>query len=158
MTIEIRRAIKEDADLIAELNVDVQLLHSEALPWMFKKPSPDHEIAEEFRRTMEDPGYFVFVASFSGKSAGYLIGEICQRNESHRHKSYGMLYVHHISIRPLYRRNGVGRALLDAARIFGKNAGVERMALDVWTFNESAQRFFRNYGLESYNEKMWMKV
>ena len=32
------------------------------------------------------------------------------------------------------------------------------LGLDTWAFNSAARDFFRSYGLEPYNERLWMSV
>jgi hypothetical protein len=41
MTVEVRRATNDDAAQIALLNVDVQRIHADAHPWLFKQPGPE---------------------------------------------------------------------------------------------------------------------
>ena len=69
-----------------------------------------------------------------------------------------MLYVHHIAVAPAARKNGIGSALMDAAKAHGVSSGVTLMGLTVWSFNEPARQFFRRYGLVAYNERMWNRI
>jgi hypothetical protein len=41
MPIAIRQATTADAQIMSSLNVDVQAIHSSALPWRFKPPSSE---------------------------------------------------------------------------------------------------------------------
>lgn len=158
MVVEIRRATIEDAALIAELNRDVQLVHANALPWLFKPPMDGGEVVDEMREALAREGHVVYLASVDSIAAGYVLVELFRKQDSARHVAHEMIYVHHISVRPEFQRKGVGKALLDAAKAHGKSNGVDLFALDVWSFNEDAKKFFANYGLTNFNEKMWMKV
>lgn len=158
MQLAIRQATIEDAALLAELNKDVQLVHANGLPHLFKLPSDNPDLVIEMKAAIEKPGHFAFIASIDGDAAGYVLVEHFKKAETVRQKSHEMIYIHHISVRPIYQRNGVGRALLDAAKAQGKSLGVELFALDFWSFNLDAKKFFQNYGLTNFNEKMWMKV
>ena len=138
------------------LNADVQGIHARSAPDVFKPPMIDVDVIRQFETDIADPNNFFFVAEMEGEPVGYLFAELRRRSESPRHTKLDMIYVHHLSVKPDSRRHGVGRALLDAAKELGKQHGINRMALDVWRFNEDARRFFVGYGLEVYNERMWM--
>ena len=66
-----------------------------------------------------------------------------------------MIYIHHVSVRPSFRRQGVGTALLAAVRAAANDAGLTLIALDVWTFNDEARAFFVRNGFAAYSERLW---
>jgi ribosomal protein S18 acetylase RimI-like enzyme len=68
-----------------------------------------------------------------------------------------MVYLHHISVKPGHRRNGVGSALMGAVRDAATKAGIAPIVLDVWNFNEEARAFFRRRGFAAYSEKLWSR-
>ena len=69
-----------------------------------------------------------------------------------------MIYVHQISVRPKFQKQGAGRALLDAVKAKGKEHGITLLALDTWAFNKEALAFFQSYGLVPYNIKLWNRI
>jgi GNAT superfamily N-acetyltransferase len=71
--------------------------------------------------------------------------------------AYEMVHIHHISVGSEYRRQGVGRALLGAARACGLELGIELLTLDVWSFNEDARAFFQRNGFNPYIERLWCR-
>lgn len=142
MKTEIRTATIVDAFLIETLNTDVQEFHAQGDPDMFKTLMIDAESVRQFEEDITDPSHFFFVAELDAEPVGYIFVELRRRIESSRHTKLDMIYVNHLSVKPDRRRNGVGRALLDAAKQFGKRHGISRMALDVWSFKEDAQLFF----------------
>jgi ribosomal protein S18 acetylase RimI-like enzyme len=97
----------------------------------------------------------VFIAEVEGVAAGYVYGEVIRQAEMSFRHGYEMVYLHHISVRPAYRRRGVGRALVEALRAAGNELGIDLMALDVWSFNEDARAFFRQQEFTVFNERMW---
>jgi diamine N-acetyltransferase len=156
--IAIRDAEVEDAALVAALNTDVQAIHAVGLPNLFKEAVLDDALVQEFRANLQKPNSFFLIAALEGKPVGYVFAEFQHRLESARAFANTMLYVHHISVNAEFRGKGIGRALLNEARKRGQIAGINRMALDVWRFNQDARQFFSWYGLEVYNEKMWMDI
>lgn len=158
MTVEIRLATKEDAALISALNTDVQAIHSAVHPDIFKQPDADTFPAKEIEEVLSEPDSFIYLALNDGAPAGYLIGEVFHHEGSSRHHPHAMIYVHQISVKPELRKLGIGTKLLHAAEDMGRSLGINRLALDTWTFNENARAFFRGYGLSPYNEKMWKLI
>jgi diamine N-acetyltransferase len=155
MAILIRKAVEQDAAVLASLNADVQGLHAAVMPWFFKPPGPDTLPPEAVAAMLAPPENLVFIAEVDGVSAGYAYAEIVRRPETPFHYAYDMVYLHHISVRPAHRRHGVGSALIDAVRAAATDAGIGQVALDVWTFNEAARAFFRRHGFAAHNERMW---
>jgi ribosomal protein S18 acetylase RimI-like enzyme len=157
MRIEVRGATTADAELLSVLNADVQAVHATALPWRFKPPGPPSFPPAEASALLAKPENLVLIAEVDGKPAGYAYGEIVRRPETSLTYAYELLYVHHLSVRPEYRRNGIGSALLSAVRAAGLDLGITVLALDVWSFNEGARAFFRRHGFDQYNERLWSR-
>lgn len=155
MTIAVRRATTADAELISSLNADVQALHAAAMPWRFKPPGPDTFPPAAAEALLARPGHVVFIAELAGKPAGYAYAETIHRAETPFHYAHAMVYLHHISVRPEFRRQGVGNALLEAVRSVGKDQGITLMTAEVWMFNENARAFFRRNGFSPYTERLW---
>ena len=155
MSIVIRRATTADAELVSALNADVQALHAAALPWRFKPPGPDTFPPAAAGALLARPGHVVFIAEMAGKPAGYAYAETIHRAETPFHYAHAMVYLHHISVRPEFRRQGVGNALLEAVRAVGKDQGITLMTAEVWVFNEDARAFFRRNGFSPHTERLW---
>lgn len=155
MPTTIRLATDADCAAISALNTDVQGFHAERLPQRFKPPGPGVFPPEEVREVLAKPDHHLLLATVDGVPAGYVYVELLRRPDTSATHPLAMTYIHHISVRPEFRRQGVGRALVAAARTLGRNAGYGLMGLDVWTFNEPARAFFRSCGLTPYTERMW---
>src|ERR1043165_9579605 len=143
--ITIRPATEADAPTLVSLNADVQAIHAAALPWRFKPPGA--WTTADAQALLARANCFAFIAEADSAPAGYVVAEVICHPETGRHHAHAMIYVHEISVREALRRRGVGRALLDAVTARGKELGIERVALDTWSFNEGALAFFRSYGL-----------
>jgi GNAT superfamily N-acetyltransferase len=140
------------------LNVDVQRIHADAHPWLFKQPGPETFTPPDAAALLAKPGHLAFLAFVDDAPVGYAVAELIRHPESGRHHAHSMVYLHQVSVRPAARRTGVGRALLNAVRDAGRANGIELLALDAWTFNEQALAFFRSYGLVPYNVRLWNKI
>src|SRR5690348_2623049 len=119
MTIAIRRATVDEAELVSSLNADVQALHAAAQPWLFKPPGPNTFQPADAEALLRTPVHYVFIAEIAGAPAGYAYAEIVRRPETAFHFAHSLIHLHAISVRPEHRRKGVGDALVTAVRSAG---------------------------------------
>jgi ribosomal protein S18 acetylase RimI-like enzyme len=152
MSIAVRRATTKDAALIATLIADVQALHAAALPRFFK-PADKISYAADAAEVLANPERLIFIAYVADEPAGFIHAQMIHQAETSLICAQHTLYIHTISVRPNYRRRGVGSALMAAVRAAGKSMRIERLVLDVWTFNEAARAFFRRQGLTACCER-----
>ena len=155
MNITVRRASDADAEVVSLLNADVQGMHASALPERFKPLGPDTFPATTARTLLANPRNLVFIAEVDSKPAGYVYAEVVHLPETPLRHAWDEIHVHHISVRPAYRRKGLATALLDSVRSAAHEIGINVMTLQVWTFNEDAQAFFRQQGFTSYMVRLW---
>ena len=153
MNIDIRRAGTGDAETVSALNGDVQAVHVEAVPWLFKDAAMSVEATE---RLLAKPDNHILIASAEAVPIGYLFAEHRKIPETPLTHPYETFHVHHISVRATHRQTGIGAALMDALRTTGDELGVKRITADVWSFNDTARRFFAGQGLAPYMERLWI--
>jgi ribosomal protein S18 acetylase RimI-like enzyme len=151
----VRRAGPADADVMSALNTDVQGVHAAALPDSFKPPGPEAFSPAAAADVLARPDNLVFIAEVDEAPAGYAYAEVRRVPETAARYAYEVVHLHHLSVRPDYRRQGVGQRLLDAVRSAGEEVGIALLTLDVWSFNESARAFFHRHGFKPYNERLW---
>jgi len=144
--VTVRVAIMEDADAIASLTAEVQQLHNEAQPDIFKAPSDKLFSREKLATLLHDANSTVAVAESNGEVIGHVYGVIVQRAENDFKVADKYMYIQQIGVRNDFRRQGVGRALI--AFIEGKAVafGATGLQLDYWAFNTRAQSFFESCG------------
>jgi len=157
MEIVIAPATEVDAEAISALNCEVQGVHAAGLPRLFKLPGPESFPPSAVRELLAKPENVVLLARLGSEPAGYVYAEIVRWPETSLRYAHAMIYLHHISVAAACRNRGVGRALVEAVRQIGAQHGISMLALDVWSFNEPARRFFRRCGLTSYNERLWIE-
>jgi ribosomal protein S18 acetylase RimI-like enzyme len=157
MRIAVRKATQADAETLSSLNSDVQTIHWSALPAQFKPPGPDTFPSTATGALLAQPDSLVFIAEIDSLPVGYAYAEVIHRPETSFRYADDLVYLHHISVRPAYRKRGVGRALMAAVRSAASEIGITVLALDVWTFNEEARSFFRRHGFTPSNERLWSR-
>jgi len=151
----VRKAVLEDADQLAALNIDVQTLHREAEPWFFKSGAPDPKM---FRTAMQKDQIHIFIATVDTAPVGYVFAELRAFPETPLTHPYKALHVHHISVRAAFRRSGIGKSLMAEIEATAKTLNADRISADTWAFNTPAREFFESHGLEPYLFRLWRQL
>lgn len=155
----VRTATLADAALLAELNRDVQQLHVEALPHIYKQVDDLTQVVEDFQqRILGDPEWRTYIVEVDGEAAGYACAQVKRRPEHAYHYSHDFVYLDQISVRPEYRQSGCGRALMEAVFDLARDAGVGRVALDTMAFNTGAVAFYERLGFRMYKYTMDLQL
>lgn len=139
MSITVRRATLADADAIAPLF---------DLYRQFYEQAPDAALASSFvRDRLANDESVIFVAEDAGRPMGFTqLFPSFSSVRAVRTWVLNDLYV----VREA-RRQGVARALLEAAAAFGRNSGAARLELETDHDNRSAQALYRHLGWEPYD-------
>ena len=145
----VRVANIEDADAIECLTVEVQQLHREALPDIFKFPSDKLFSREKLATLLQDANSTVAVAESNGEIVGHIYGVTMHRPENDFKKAEKYMYIQQIGVRNDVRRQGVGRALIAFIERKALASAVTGLQLDYWAFNTRAQSFFESCGFSA---------
>lgn len=143
----IRAAEAKDCSPILLLNAVVQVKHVAAAPWLFK----DAALSEaDFVDLIARADTVMQVAVIDDQIAGYTYAQMRRFPETPLTHGYRALHIHHICVDEAFRRQGIGRALVEAVREAGAGQGIARLTADVWDFNAAAKRLFERCGLSPY--------
>lgn len=155
----VRVATLADAPLLAELNRDVQQLHVDMLPAVYKQVDDVTAVVEDFRsRILGQAAYRAYIVEVEGEPAGYACAEVRRRPEDAYHPGRDYIHVDAISVRPEYRQSGCGRALMDAVFDLARAEGMGRVSLDVMAFNTGAIAFYERLGFKMFKHTMDMQL
>lgn len=139
MSITVRRATLADADAIAPLF---------DLYRQFYEQAPDAALASSFvRDRLANDESVIFVAEDGGRPMGFT--QLFPSFSSVR--AVRIWVLNDLYVVREARRQGVARALLDAAAAFGRNSGAARLELETDHDNRSAQALYRHLGWEPYD-------
>ena len=156
---EVRRATPADAELIQELNRDVQQLHADAYPHLFKQPGPDTCSPASVMALMANPDvYYYVVSTAAGDPVGYIYAQIVHRAETPLRYALDLVYIHQIAVKPAYRRQGYARRLLAEVRRLAREHGISRIELDFWSFNAGARALYASEGMILCMERMVLEL
>ena len=144
----IRDAEEHDLDALFALMNEVQAVHAKALPDIFRSNLDADAAIGMFRETLGKQGHTILVAEEAGQAAGYIWFEIFDRPANFYHHPRRVGYIHHISVSASVRRQGVGRALVEATRSRLADTGISEVGVDYWAFNTRASQFFASLEFE----------
>lgn len=144
----IRRAEERDIPKIMELLVQVDMVHHNGRPDIFKGPVTKYT-PEELAVIFADDARPVFVCA--GEDGAVLGHAFCALKELHGHKvlqDTRTLYVDDICVDEAARGQGVGKALYTYVRAFAKEQKCDSVTLNVWACNPTAIRFYEAMGMK----------
>ena len=143
----VRKAEKKDIPRILELLVQVDMVHHNGRPDLFKGPTTKYN-AEELDAILENAGTPVFVyEDEEGRVLGHAFCIHQQYPDDHVLTDVRTLYIDDICVDEAGRRLGVGRELYETVLAYAKGEGCYNITLNVWTCNPGAMRFYESMGL-----------
>jgi RimJ/RimL family protein N-acetyltransferase len=143
--IRIRPAEPRDA---AELVALARRVGREPGRWLlttdaWRDPADERRYLKSVRRS---PDAAVFVAEDDDEDEGEVVARLSVARDPHPASAHvadlGMM------VAESHRRRGIGRALLDAAVAWAREAGVRKLELHVFPWNEAALALYEAYGFE----------
>lgn len=139
--VEIREAVPSDAEVISELN-------NSQMGYTFST----EETYEKLRGILECKKDKVFVAVIEGNVVGYIHAN-----------DYNLLYYPHmknimgIAVDEKFKRQGIGRMLIEAVEVWAKDTGAAGIRLVSGTTRTDAHNFYKNCGFSGDKEQVNLK-
>jgi len=155
---DIRQATPTDSLVLSSLCRDVQSLHAEHHPDIFKVPESEDFARSFFDQVLADSTIRIFIAENEEQALGYVLCKLVERSESPFTYLMRFLMIDQIGVRPAARGQGVGAALIRQAEVFAKELGMQRIQLDSWEFNIRAHAFFERLGFRKFHFRFWREL
>jgi ribosomal protein S18 acetylase RimI-like enzyme len=140
----VRRATLQDSAEVARLNAHVQGWHAAHYPEVFHARPDPAAVRAYFQAWIADPVSTIFLSG--DPAVGYAACTLQFREPSIFSPGIRRLMIDHIAVAPKARRQGHGRALIQAARQLARDQLAEEVLLDTWEANHDAHAFFRAEG------------
>lgn len=150
----IRLATVGDAKIVAELNTHVHQIHVEQLPHAFKPPHVDDEMVALYDHWINQDNANIWIAEDADKPIGYIYAIIYSRPENPFKKAMRYILIDQMSVNPEYYGTGIADMLMQVVTDWAQQEMVDRIILDVWTFNERAKRFYEKQGFVPFIHRM----
>ena len=141
MTVVIRPARADDAQTLVQLGSAVG---REDGGWLLTTDGW-RSVADE-RRYLRALRRYPHAAVFVAEDGDRIVGRLSLSRDNHPASSHvadlGLM------VAATHRRRGIGRALLDQAVAWAREAGIRKLELHVFPWNEAAIRLYETYGFE----------
>lgn len=141
MSVTIRPAAPEDAATLVALGASIG---REPEAWLLGTDGwrSANEERRYLRALRRHPDAAVYVAEIDGALVGRLSVSRDPHSASRHVADLGLM------VAQGYRRRGIGRALLRQAVAWARDAGVRKLELHVFPWNEPAIRLYESFGFE----------
>ncbi len=142
----IRKANKNDIGRIIELLHQVNMVHHEIRPDLFKSYTTKYN-EQELEALLDNDSKPIFVYD-DGEVLGHAF---CQITDVKSHKllqDAKTLYIDDICVDEKARGKHVGKALYEFVRDYAKSIGCYNITLNVWEGNDPALSFYKNMGMK----------
>ena len=149
----VRRAIKSDIPRILELLVQVDMVHHNGRPDLFKGPATKYSAAE-LEKILADEETPVFVCV---NEVDQVLGHgfcVLQHSGGQLLVEHTTVYIDDICVDESARGQGVGKALYDFILAYAREKGAYNVTLNVWSCNPGAMAFYEKLGLVPYKVGM----
>ena len=149
----IRRAEKKDIGRLDDLLFQVQALHAQGRPDIFKQGRKKYT-DEDLEAILADDGKPVFVYEREGRVLGYAfcVYQITEENS----QVYGRktLYIDDLCVDEGERGKQIGRELYRHVLKEAEENGCNSVTLNVWDINPGAQKFYERMGMKPLKTMM----
>ena len=141
MNVLVRRAVPGDAAALVEL---ARAVGAEPEGWLIT--NGEWRTPSEERRYLRAVRRHTHAAVFVAETADGIIGRISLARETHPASEHvadlGLM------VAGAHRRQGVGRALMEAAEAWAREVGVRKLELHVFPYNEAALGLYETLGYQ----------
>ncbi len=149
MPIAIRPAVTADLPRMEKLLDDIDELHREALPWVFAKRA-EPRLVDAF---VSEADHAAFIAESAGTLAG-LTFLFVREIGGGVVRPARMATLDTLVVGTRFRRQGIGRRLVEAGIAWAHDVGANRVELGVYEFNGPARAFWESVGFTT----MWRRM
>ena len=142
----VRKANKNDIARIIELLHQVNMVHYEKRPDLFKPYTTKYN-EQEIEALLDNDSNPIFVYD-DGEVQGHAFCQISEVKDHRLLQDVKTLYIDDICVDESARGKHVGKALYEFVRDYAKSIGCYNITLNVWEGNEPALCFYKNMGMQ----------
>ena len=152
----VRKATIKDIQGILKLLVQVDMVHHEGRPDIFKGPATKYN-EEELKVILEDPKTPVFVCVDEDDNVlGHAFCVHKQEINNSVLTDIKTLYIDDICVDENNRGKHIGKMLYERVLEYAKEQDFYNITLNVWSCNPGAMKFYENLGFEP--QKIGMEI
>ena len=145
----VRYAAQDDLARVNKLRAMVSALHAAGRPDIFR-PGFCEALAAQAAQALDAPKEDIVVACTGAQVCGFALVQYVDRPESAYQHARRIYHIEEFGVDAAYRRRGAATAMIGFCRREAARLGFPGLELDVWSFNEDAQRFYESAGFRTY--------
>jgi ribosomal protein S18 acetylase RimI-like enzyme len=142
----VRKAEKRDIDAIIKLLHQVNMVHYEKRPDLFKPYTTKYD-EQELEALLGDDSKPIFVYD-DGEVLGHAFCQISEVKDHRLLQDAKTLYIDDICVEETARGRHIGQSLYEYVRDYARSIGCYNITLNVWEGNDSALSFYRSMGMQ----------
>lgn len=142
----IRPARESDIESLRSLYREMSALHAALLPGLFRDDHGETHSESFWRSTLGAEGDFVLVAEVEQGVAGYALLLVRDTPEVPIVAPRRLAVLDELVVGSPYRRQGIGRSLLEACEALARERGATSLELRVWEPNTAALALYDSAG------------
>ena len=154
---EIRFAREDELDRVNELRKQVNDLHVEGKPDVFKAGFTD-ELYNHIYDIWNDPEQEIVVADADGIICGFAVVHHIYKAENPFMFERDFIDVDEFCVDERFRRQGIATEIITFIKDYTKEKGFKRIELNMWEFNQGALEFYEAVGFNTYRRYMELFV
>ena len=151
----VRFAKEEDLKRVNELREEVNEVHVNGLPDIFK-PGFCKELRDYIYEIWNAENKDIIVAERDGVICGFACVQFVDKPENPFMSARKFYDVDEFGVSKEFRRQGVATELINFIKEDAKRRGMHRLELNMWEFNEGALAFYEAVGFKTYRRYMEM--
>ena len=154
MEVSIRKARAEDFQAVRKLLEEVDVLHSEHLPHIFRRANEPVRTWDYYWGLLEDENFAVFVAEVGGKLVGCVQALVREAPAMALYVPRRYAVVDSLVVQQAAQEHGVGRKLMETVDAWARTEGASEVELNVYEFNQKAIGFYEKLGYGTVSRRM----
>ena len=156
MELTVRRAAEKDIPHILELLIQVDMVHHNGRPDLFKGPAVKYDRCRLLKIISNDDTPVFVCVSADDKPLAHAFCIHRQISDDPVMTDVRTLYIDDICVDEAFRGNHIGQTLCRYVLSYAKNCGFYNVTLNAWTCNPAAVEFYQAMGFVP--QKIGMEV
>ena len=146
----IRFATKEDIDNVNVLRKQVNDLHVQGEPEIFKGFTD--ELKDYVNNFLYDENKMLLIYEEENRIISYAMLEVVDKPETSYRFAIKFLEIHELGVLEDCHNKGIGKQMMNKIKEIAKENNLNQIQLDCWSFNENALKFYNKQEFKTYRE------
>ncbi|NMA67940.1 MAG: GNAT family N-acetyltransferase [Desulfitobacterium sp.] len=158
MNIQLRKAKIEDYEALCDIYWELDTLHIENHPELFVKPKDYPRAKKYIAEIIQDQDQALIVATKDSMIVGFVESHVLKSSSFPVFKKREWVQINSLVVKKEYQGNQIGSLLLQEVSKWTKGKNINRIELDVYTFNQKALEFYLKNGFKEISKQLYLEL